>query len=78
MLATGGMGIRFRALDAMGNEVFRFLASVVQEGTLGEAGTDMEGHNPQHPLHLVSLPLVPTSSGNLSIPPGFSGTLSIQ
>lgn len=63
---------------SMGNEMFRFLASTVQEGTLEEAGTDREGHSPQHPLHLLSLPLDSTPSGNLSILPRFSGTLIIQ
>lgn len=75
---TDGMGIRFRALDVMGNVDFRFPASKIQEGTLEEAGTDVEGQNPQHPLHLTTLRLDFTPIGSLGILPRFSGTLLIQ
>lgn len=66
------MGIKFRALDAMGNAIFRFLAFTTQEGTLEEAGIDVEGHDPRlHPGH-IHLGFTPT--GN----PRLSGTLLIQ
>ena len=69
------MGIRFRAVDAMGNVVFRFLVSTIQESTLEEAGTVGEGHNSQHPLHLATLHLGFYPHWKSDIPPRFSGTL---
>lgn len=47
------MGIKFRALDATGNAIFRFLAFPTQEGTLEEAGIDVESHDPRlHTGHI--------------------------
>lgn len=65
------MGIKFRALDAMGNAIFRFLAFTTQEGTLEEAGIDVEGHDPWLHTGHISPWLHPT--GN----PRFFGILLI-